>query len=227
MASRFCPRTRRSLYAYVTRADGNAVVRMSLTGTSLGPPSDVVTGIPRAGNHNGGRIRFGPDGFLYITCGDAADPTARRRTLTRSRARSCASSPTARTPTDPFRPTIRSATSSGPTGTGTPRASAGLRMAACSRASSARTRSMNSTSSSRATTTVGPSRRRSSARLREPRPAPPSTASPIPGRGGQRARPPRRASPSRTRPSTWPRSAASGSGASPSRPRASGSPTSF
>lgn len=61
------------VYAYVTRADGNSVVRMPLTGASLGAPRDVITGIPRAGNHNGGRIRFGPDGFLYVTTGDAAN----------------------------------------------------------------------------------------------------------------------------------------------------------
>jgi glucose/arabinose dehydrogenase len=61
------------LYAYVTRAEGNAVVRLSLTGELLSAPVDVVTEIPHAANHNGGRIAFGPDGYLYITTGDSGE----------------------------------------------------------------------------------------------------------------------------------------------------------
>ncbi|MEX0913857.1 MAG: PQQ-dependent sugar dehydrogenase, partial [Demequina sp.] len=62
------------LYVYYTREDGNAVMRLTMRGDVLGDPTDVITGIPKASNHDGGRIDFGPDGYLYIATGDAAEP---------------------------------------------------------------------------------------------------------------------------------------------------------
>lgn len=66
-----------TLYAYFTSADDNRIVRMPLLGTagnrSLGPATPIITGIPKGSNHNGGRIKFGPDGMLYAGTGDAGN----------------------------------------------------------------------------------------------------------------------------------------------------------
>ncbi|MFP5219923.1 MAG: PQQ-dependent sugar dehydrogenase [Actinomycetes bacterium] len=61
----------RLVYVYVTTAEDNRVVRFRLDEPSTTEP--VVTGIPKARVHNGGRIAFGPDGNLYIGTGDAGD----------------------------------------------------------------------------------------------------------------------------------------------------------
>lgn len=53
----------------------NRVVRYTFNGTALGEKTIIVDGIPGSSNHNGGRIKFGPDGFLYITTGDAQNPS--------------------------------------------------------------------------------------------------------------------------------------------------------
>ncbi|MGN8025363.1 PQQ-dependent sugar dehydrogenase [Microbacterium sp. 22242] len=67
----------RWLYAYHATPDDNRVVRVPLTGApgalrfDPGAVQVVFDGIPRAQNHDGGRIAFGPDGMLYVGTGDA------------------------------------------------------------------------------------------------------------------------------------------------------------
>ena len=62
-----------SIFLYLTARDDNRVVRMTFADGRARNLQAVLTGIPKAGNHNGGRIAFGPDGFLYIATGDAGD----------------------------------------------------------------------------------------------------------------------------------------------------------
>jgi glucose/arabinose dehydrogenase len=53
----------------------NRVVRMKWNGDRLVGEEVIVDNIPGAIFHNGGRIKFGPDKLLYITTGDAQDPS--------------------------------------------------------------------------------------------------------------------------------------------------------
>jgi glucose/arabinose dehydrogenase len=73
----------RLLYFYVTTAEDNRIVRATLDdGDRLGQPDVVLSGIPNGFIHDGGRLTFGPDGFLYASTGETGvgefsqDPTS-------------------------------------------------------------------------------------------------------------------------------------------------------
>jgi glucose/arabinose dehydrogenase len=61
------------VFAYFTAASDNRVVRIPFDGSRLGTPRPILTGIPKAGRHDGGRLVIGPDGNLWIGTGDAGE----------------------------------------------------------------------------------------------------------------------------------------------------------
>ena len=63
-----------SVYVYTTTKSDNRVLRIPLleNATRLGKATPILTGIPKASVHNGGRIVFDPQGNLVVATGDAA-----------------------------------------------------------------------------------------------------------------------------------------------------------
>ncbi|MFI7610818.1 PQQ-dependent sugar dehydrogenase [Nonomuraea terrae] len=66
----------RTVYAYVSASPTNRVVALRLAPDlrSLRQERVILDGIETADRHHGGRLRFGPDGNLWIGTGDAFSP---------------------------------------------------------------------------------------------------------------------------------------------------------
>ncbi|MFI1027011.1 PQQ-dependent sugar dehydrogenase [Streptomyces sp. NPDC020951] len=62
------------VYFMHTASEGNRVVRMTYNGTSLTGYTVLLQGIKKNRYHNGGRLAFGPDGYLYVSTGEAQTP---------------------------------------------------------------------------------------------------------------------------------------------------------
>ncbi|GAB2613765.1 PQQ-dependent sugar dehydrogenase [Kribbella endophytica] len=61
------------VYVYYSTGDDNRIARLTYQGNKLSGQQVILDGIPMAAVHNGGRLRFGPDGFLYAGTGDGSD----------------------------------------------------------------------------------------------------------------------------------------------------------
>jgi glucose/arabinose dehydrogenase len=59
----------KTVFVYYSTSEDNRIAALVLGEE----PRPIVTGIPLSGIHNGGRLAFGPDGFLYATTGDASE----------------------------------------------------------------------------------------------------------------------------------------------------------
>jgi glucose/arabinose dehydrogenase len=68
-------------FAYVTVTAATAatpvarVVRFRVVGGRFGEPAVLLDRVPANNIHNGSRVKFGPDGRLYVTFGDVASPS--------------------------------------------------------------------------------------------------------------------------------------------------------
>jgi glucose/arabinose dehydrogenase len=62
------------VFFYASTDSDNRVLRTTYVDGRLGSLTPIVTGIPNADHHDGGRMVFGPDRMLYISTGEAGQP---------------------------------------------------------------------------------------------------------------------------------------------------------
>jgi len=63
----------RTLFFYLSTAADNRIVAARLEHGRLGTPRVILDGIPVGGIHDGGRLAFGPDGYLYASTGETGE----------------------------------------------------------------------------------------------------------------------------------------------------------
>lgn len=66
--------TDRNVYLYTSTDSDNRVLRMRFSDGTLSGSTPILTGIPHGFIHDGGRLAFGPDGFLYVSTGESGVP---------------------------------------------------------------------------------------------------------------------------------------------------------
>jgi glucose/arabinose dehydrogenase len=66
------------VFVYYSAPEGDNRIASFTLGGALTP---IVTGIPHAAIHNGGRIAFGPDGYLYASTGTTTDASQDTKSL--------------------------------------------------------------------------------------------------------------------------------------------------
>ena len=61
------------VFLYVSTDSDNRILRMTYDGRTLADPVVILDGIPQGSIHDGGRLAFGPDGYLYASTGETGD----------------------------------------------------------------------------------------------------------------------------------------------------------
>ena len=69
----------RRVFVYTSTDSDNRVLRMTFDGSRLGRPTAILTGIPNGFIHDGGRLAFGPDGYLYVSTGETGNGSLAQR----------------------------------------------------------------------------------------------------------------------------------------------------
>ncbi|MFT4010600.1 MAG: PQQ-dependent sugar dehydrogenase [Nocardioidaceae bacterium] len=64
----------RQVFAYISTATDNRVVRFTYRDGALSATTPVLTGIPNGFIHDGGRLLFDDDGNLFVSTGETGDP---------------------------------------------------------------------------------------------------------------------------------------------------------